>query len=86
MLESGMKSLSSYFQLKKSTKLKSLYDNFNFIDIKNNYRNPLTHGQLNRDAYLIPIAGKMISYSYKNLNKVYHQFFIIEKQEATHII
>jgi hypothetical protein len=72
------------FPIEKSTKLKSLYDNF--IDIKNNYRNPLTHGLLNRDAYLIPIAGKMIPYSYKNLNKVYHQFFIIEKQEAIHII
>jgi hypothetical protein len=72
------------FPIEKNTKLKSLYDDI--INIKNNYRNPLTHGLPNRDAYLIPIANKLIPYSYKNLDKVYHRFFIIEKEEAINIL
>ncbi len=72
------------FPIEKNPKLKSMYDYF--IGVKNNYRNPLSHGLLNKDAYLIPIAGKLIPYSYKNLNKVYHQFFVVEKQEAIDIL
>lgn len=74
------------FDLNKSSDLKTFYDNF--LKIKEEYRNPLSHGLLEDDVSLLvsfPTLG-LIPVSYKHFEKIHFLGVEIQKDEAKWII
>ena len=74
------------FPINKSRKLKHLYDDL--MNIKTEYRNPLTHGLTNEVNLLVPLSGiGLVPLSYEYLSdNTYYGFVEIEKDDALKIV
>lgn len=84
--EKWIKRFKIVFNLKNNIKIKKLYDEL--INIKNNYRNPLSHGLYNEVNILVflPTIGLVpLSYEYL-LNKVQYNYIEIKKEDALYIL